>query len=100
MWKNFKRTTKDDQKQVSKKWCNVQRQIEFTKCRFQKIADYHKSTCNHTSLWDLSYVEKERFHLHPHFNNCFLFDRSLSKGEDYHRSSTYEGCECWRRQNL
>jgi hypothetical protein len=38
---------------------------------FKKLVDYHKGVCNHTSLWDLSYVEKERFHLHCHFNKEF-----------------------------
>jgi len=38
---------------------------------FKKLIDYHRGIGNHTSLWDLSYEEKEHFHLHYWFNKKF-----------------------------
>jgi hypothetical protein len=39
---------------------------------YEKLANYHKGTRNHTGFWELSFAEKERFHLPLHFNQeCY-----------------------------
>jgi hypothetical protein len=37
----------------------------------KKIANYHKGTRSHTCFWDLSFDEKEKFHLSCQFNRKF-----------------------------
>ncbi len=50
----------------------MQGQVECTQFWLQKLTNYHKSTRNHTNFWELSFEEKERFHLPLHFNQkCY-----------------------------
>jgi hypothetical protein len=38
---------------------------------YKELADYHKGTRNHICIWDLSFDEKEKFHLPHQFNREF-----------------------------
>jgi len=54
---------KSNSKQVFKKRCHVQGQMKFIEFIFQELSYYFTGIGNHFSFWDLSFENKEHFHL-------------------------------------
>jgi hypothetical protein len=50
--------TKENEKQVSKKWNYMQRYMELIELYYKKLAYYCKGKSNHTYFWELLFEEK------------------------------------------